>query len=97
MTGVVYLIHFDVPLHHARHYIGFCRSYAGLETRFEYHSRGQGSRLLRAVGTGWKLVRLWKGSRDDERRLKNRKEAPALCPVCSPKPKPVTHLQGIDL
>lgn len=97
MRSVVYLLHFDQPLHHARHYIGFCQSYEGLESRFEHHAKGHGSRLLRAVGGGWKLVRLWTGSRDDERRLKNRKEAPALCPVCCQRPKPVKGLEAIAL
>lgn len=97
-VGVLYLLHFDRPLHHARHYLGFCSSYEGLESRFSYHASGSGSRLLRAVGrNGWHVVRLWKGSRDDERRLKRRKESPALCPECSAHVKPVKGLEGIAL
>lgn len=96
-VGVLYLLHFERPLHHARHYLGFCSSYEGLESRLDYHARGQGSPLLRAVGRGWKVARLWKGTRDDERRLKNRKEAPSLCPVCSAHVSPVNDLEGIAL
>ncbi len=33
----------------------------------------------------WKVCRTWPGDRALERRLKNRKEAPALCPICNPK------------
>jgi hypothetical protein len=35
-------------------------------------------------GIGFEVVRCWVGGRDLERRLKSRKEGPALCPVCSP-------------
>lgn len=97
MKGVVYLLHFDRPLHHARHYIGFCQTRAGLETRFSYHRSGRGSKLLKAVGGGWQLARLWKGTRDDERALKNRKEAPELCPICRQNPRPVKAMEGIPL
>ena len=97
MTGVVYLLHFNEPLHHARHYIGYCQSYEGLETRFAHHANGNGSKLLRAVHGKWQLARLWQGSRDDERRLKKRKEAPALCPLCTTVPRPVRGLTPIAL
>ena len=83
--GVIYLLHFDRAHHHARHYLGWCHSYEGLDSRFTYHANGHGSRLLGAVssnGNGWRLARLWKGTRSDERRLKNWKNTPQLCPVC---------------
>lgn len=85
--GFVYLLHFDRPLSHARHYMGWT---SGLHERLAAHRDGRGARLtavLREVGIGWKLARAWRGGRTDERRLKRRKEAPRLCPICTPRPK----------
>jgi hypothetical protein len=89
LEGVVYLVHFDSPLSHARHYVGFCEREDGLDSRFEYHAKGRGSRLLAALtkaGGKFTLVRLWRGTRNDERALKRRKNTPAYCPRCAEKP-----------
>lgn len=83
MIGVVYLIHLERPMAHAQHYIGWCRD--GPEERLATHREGKGSRLLRAVNAAqipYDIVRIWKGDRNLERRLKNRKNAKRLCPVC---------------
>jgi hypothetical protein len=56
------------------------------DARPERHAGGQGARRLavcRERGIGWQLVMTWEGGRKFERRLKNRKEAPKLCPVCA--------------
>lgn len=82
MKGTVYLIHFDKPLKHARHYIGWTMN---LEQRVGAHESGRGSRLLEIVGAAgiaFRVVRTWPGSRKLERKLKNRKYAPRICPVC---------------
>lgn len=89
MSGVIYLLHFDQPYRHAKHYIGFCESESNLDSRFEYHAKGYGSRLLAVLserGIGFKLVRLWEGTRDDERAFKNLRKATRYCPVCSARP-----------
>jgi hypothetical protein len=89
VPSVVYLIHFATPLAHAQHYVGFCQSYESVESRLSYHMRGQGSRLLRAVsaaGIAWDIVRIWRGTRNDERALKNTNNSRAYCPVCSARP-----------
>lgn len=82
-TGVVYLICFDRPFKHARHYLGFAYN---LEARIARHRSGDGARLLRAVtaaGIGWQVVRTWPDtSREFERKLKNQKATARLCPVC---------------
>lgn len=82
----VYLIHFEKPFRHARHYIGFVEHARNLNRRLEHHRAGRGSRLLRAVaqaGISFEIVRIWaEGDRSFERKLKNRKEAPTFCPVC---------------
>jgi predicted GIY-YIG superfamily endonuclease len=80
--GTVYLVHFDSPYHHARHYMGFTDD---LDVRIKRHRSGDGSRLLRALkiaGIGWRVAVTWKGDRSLERLLKNRKNSPQLCPVC---------------
>jgi predicted GIY-YIG superfamily endonuclease len=81
--GTVYLIHFDRPYHHARHYIGYTED---VDARLARHHAGNGAKLLAAVrraGIGYEMVRTWEGvGRDFERKLKNQKNAPRLCPVC---------------
>jgi predicted GIY-YIG superfamily endonuclease len=84
--GIVYLLHLSENYHHARHYVGFAED---LEERLAAHLSGQGARLLAVVkdaGITWTVARTWSGDRKLERRIKNRKEAPALCPVCSGQP-----------
>src|SRR5262249_28678879 len=81
--GTIYLLHFSEADRHAKHYRGYA---ADLDARLERHRSGQGARLLavlKSAGVGWECVRTWSGSRALERRLKNRKEAPKLCPVCA--------------
>jgi predicted GIY-YIG superfamily endonuclease len=81
-TGTIYLIHFARPYKHARHYIGWTTN---LEARLWAHRTGQGARLLQVVqdaGIPWSLVATWPGTRDDERRLKNRHGAGRICPHC---------------
>jgi predicted GIY-YIG superfamily endonuclease len=79
----VYLIHFEKPYWHSRHYVGFTTD---LDARIADHRAGVGSRLLQVVnnaGIAWEVVRTWKGDRKFERQLKNRKHTPRLCPVCA--------------
>lgn len=79
-----YLIHFDRPYKHARHYLG---STVDLDKRLALHRAGKGARLLQvlnAAGIGYAVVRTWEGTRADELALKARKAALRLCPVCSP-------------
>jgi predicted GIY-YIG superfamily endonuclease len=81
--STIYLLHLDKPLRHARHYVGLADD---LAARLERHASGQGARMLAVCverGISWQLVRTWEGGRKFERQLKNRKEAPKLCPVCA--------------
>ena len=87
--GTVYLIHFDRPLGNldnprgqAQHYLGYTED---LPARLEAHRSGNGARLMEVVaerGIGWQVVRTWAGDRGLERKLKDRHNAPRLCPVC---------------
>lgn len=85
---MIYLIHFDRPLAHAKHYMG---STTNLEERLECHRSGNGksARLMQVIHElkiPWRLARTWPGGRTKERRLKRLKNAPRLCPICNPNP-----------
>ncbi len=80
---MVYLLHFSQAYRHARHYLG---STDNLDRRLAEHESGAGARLLEVIteaGIGFTLAKTWEGGRDLERKLKRRKEAPRLCPICS--------------
>jgi hypothetical protein len=84
---MLYLIHFDRPFKHARHYLGFVKRAEGLDARLALHRSGNGARLLRALnlaGIGWRVVKTWPdGTQAEERRLKTQRAIPRLhCPVC---------------
>lgn len=83
---MVYLLCFDKKFKHARHYIGFAESEFTFENRLRHHKKGRGSRLMDAVtkaGIDFKVSRTWaNGDRNFERKLKNRKNAAKLCPLC---------------
>lgn len=89
MNGTVYLLHFEPGLRvrdgvYARHYIGWTSQPP--EDRLAEHMAGNGSPLVKAAvaaGADVRIARLWFGvDRHFERRLKNRREAPRLCPLC---------------
>ena len=89
----VYLLHFEKPYKHARHYVGYANN---LNARLEHHANGTGARLMQVIrqaGIGWTLVRIWPtADRATERKIKNWHNAPDLCPVCNPN-KNVTLAQ----
>jgi predicted GIY-YIG superfamily endonuclease len=92
--GTVYLIHFDRPYKHARHYIGWA---SDLDARLTEHAAGRGARLLavvKAAGIGWTLARTWTGSRVRERQLKNQGGASRRCPACGVHPRPAQRTIG---
>lgn len=86
---MVYLIHFDRPFGHAKHYIGFSSGPESVKKRLQHHAKGSGSKIMRAVsssGIGWRVVRVWwNEGRSFERKLKNRGGAARCCPICQGK------------
>lgn len=90
MKGTIYLLHFNSPLAHARHYMGWT---GDLPARLEHHAKGTGARLMAAVGRagiGWQLARTWTGDRHQERHFKEvHRRLSGLCPLC--KPGNITH------
>jgi hypothetical protein len=89
-AGTVYLLHFDRPYKHARHYIGWAASPRSLKARLAQHGTSEGARLLavaRAAGITWQLARLWPGSRARERQIKRQGGASRCCPLCGVTPR----------
>lgn len=82
--GIVYFLRFDRPLGNpekthgtAQWYIGWCKA-GGLERRLNQHREGKGARITAAAvekGISFELVVCYSGTRADERRAKNYKNA----------------------
>ena len=86
--ATVYLLHFDRPYRHARHYTGWTCDLPG---RLADHANGHGARLTQVVqqaGIGWTLARTWPGPRALERALKKQGGASRRCPLCGIHPRP---------
>ncbi len=84
-----YVLHFDAPLAHARHYIG---ATLDLRARLIRHATGNGCRITRALaqaGIEWRLggvfqvspVALWEA----EKQAKRRHQGAELCDLCDGK------------
>jgi len=81
-TGYIYIIHMTPAYKHAKHYLGFAYD---VKERFDKHRTGRGARLTQvAVGAGCKLqiAVIGRGTRHDERRLKNEGHSARHCPFC---------------
>ena len=79
----VYLIHFDKPLKHARHYLGYSKD--DVRGRVQKHRTGNGARLMEAArknGISWHVSRIWEGDYELEHILKRQHNARHLCPTC---------------
>lgn len=83
----VYLLHFDRPYKHARHYVGRTEN---VKRRLAEHAAGRGARLLavvREAGIGWQLARLWPGGAARERQIKRQGGHARHCPLCGVRPR----------
>lgn len=89
MASVIYLLHFDRPYRHARHYLGYTDN---LEQRLADHRSGRGAKLTAAAsaaGVVFTVARTWRGKRANrtyERQLHKQKMSPRLCPLCNGSP-----------
>lgn len=80
--GLVYLLHFDKPYKHARHYWGWAQK---VEARNSHHKDGTGANLMAyvaAAGISWEVAMVIPGDKYKERQMKNRGGARRLCPIC---------------
>ena len=86
----VYLLHFEEPIsrrHTSQHYLGYAKD---LNERLARHQAGDGCRLVQVAlerGITFELARTWAGDRTLERKLKNQKNGPRLCPICRKQKK----------
>lgn len=82
----VYILHFDTPLKHAKHYVGYASQ---VVLRIEHHRNGTGARLtqvIREQGIGFQVAKVFTGTKYDrvfERKLKRTKNISRYCPICS--------------
>ena len=82
--GLVYILRFDAPLGNpgkkhgtAQFYIGWCKL-GGLNRRLNEHKQGRGARLTAVAAEraiGFELLACFSGTRADERRAKQYKNA----------------------
>jgi hypothetical protein len=86
----VYLLHFDRPYRHARHYMGYAWNLESMHARIDRHyaaTPGDGHhhrliQVIRAAGISFTLARVWEtATPEDERRMKCRGHA-RRCPLC---------------
>ncbi|MDQ6637434.1 MAG: hypothetical protein M3Y62_06555 [Candidatus Dormibacteraeota bacterium] len=87
-TGVIYLLYFDRPFGHARHYLG---SAVQLEQRLDEHHSGSSARLIfwaARAGLSGQLTRTWAGGRPRERQLKAQGGHSRHGPICRPPRRP---------
>jgi predicted GIY-YIG superfamily endonuclease len=86
--ATVYLLHFSRPIsekHTCQHYIGYTGR-DSLKKRLAEHAAGRGARLTQVAlerGISWEVARTWQGGRALERKLKDKKASPKLCPLCN--------------
>lgn len=84
----VYILHYDKPLKHARHYVGATRD---LEARMEKHRQGHSTARITAAfhdqGSTFVVARTWitEQAFQLERWIKKHyHHVPRLCPICNP-------------
>ena len=82
VQGWIYIAHFVPAFKHAKHYTGWTED---LRTRFQAHRKGQGSNLIKHVIHAGHVIKLFvvkRGTRKEERRLKNSAHPERICPIC---------------
>lgn len=87
--GTVFLLHFNAPYQHARHYLEYTAR--TVEARVSDHRAGFAYRTvplmlaLHQSGITFDVARVWpNASKADEKRLRDLHDNPRLCPVCNP-------------
>lgn len=81
--GFVYIIHLVRPMHHMRHYCGWC--FENLEHRMAQHECGRGAKCLKAAnekGIGWILACYYPAGKTLESYIKRMKNTKTWCPIC---------------
>jgi predicted GIY-YIG superfamily endonuclease len=81
----LYLLCYDMPHPHgtSRHYLGSAKD---LDTRIAQHRSGRGAAFtaeMKRLGIPFDVVRVWDGTRDDERAMKLSHHHDRYCPRCA--------------
>ena len=83
---MIYLIHFQTPFMHCKHYLGYCAD-DRLEKRIYEHFNAPRVALMQMIkrkGIPWEVARLMEGGRDREAHLKYQiKKIAPYCPICT--------------
>lgn len=98
--GWVYILHFEEPLAHAKHYAG---STLDLRTRLTKHADGSAARLtevLAELGRGWVLGGLYEATQETcraiEVKMKCQKNGPRYCQICTQTPARIEGAQWVS-
>jgi hypothetical protein len=86
----IYLLHFDRPYRHAKHYLGYARDESAMHRRIDSHYNatagdGQNHRLLvvlREAGISFTLARVWPDGTRMQERSKKKAGKSRICPIC---------------
>jgi hypothetical protein len=89
-VGEVYVLHYDKPIGNSGNRHGTAQHYSGWRrtgsARLGHHANGTSRASLpdafHRAGIGFRVGYLEPGTRDDERRLKNRHNLPGVCAIC---------------
>lgn len=96
MSWKVYVLHFDKPYKHAKHYTGIAKN---LKKRIKKHRDGHGARLtqvLKQNNIGFRCSQIaeystFSEAHAEEKRLKSKVKNPQrYCPICIENKKEVT-------
>ncbi len=68
---MIYLLHYDRPLHHAQHYLGFTDDLDARTSRHLNGFRGRLPAVFSELGISFTIARTWDGGRKLERKLKS--------------------------
>lgn len=88
MSWSVYVLHFDKPYKHAKHYTGIAKN---VEKRIKLHRSGRGARLTQVlkennIGFRYNVIAeypTFSEAKSEEKRLKTRIKKPQrYCPIC---------------
>lgn len=81
-VGTVYLLHFEKPYKHARHYLGWT---VDIDRRMKSHATGNGARLMEVITQNripWHVARTWTGGKELEQALKTWHNGSRHCFTC---------------
>lgn len=80
---MVYILHFEKPYKHARHYVGFTTDLDRRQREHTHYCRSPLLKAVRAAGIRWYLAVVFEGGRKLERKIKESNHTSRYCPLCN--------------